>query len=143
MLTTIKGYIDLAVGILVLLLIVACGWFYDQHKLDESKAEAAAKTVAQLQQGLAQLQQGQTASNEAINNMEDALLHQGAHAATIRQRVVTMGNDDATVQKWLDAPLPVNGCMLDDTCPASAAAGTTQRGAAAALPASAAHAVAH
>lgn len=140
---TIKGYIDIAIAVLVIGLIVTAGWLYDQHKADGLRLDAAEKTQEQQAQQLRSLQQGAAASDEAINNMEDALLHQGVHAAAVRQRVVNMGNDDAAVSKWLDTVLPPGGCMLDDTCPASADAGSAQRGPAAALPASSAHAVAH
>lgn len=139
----IKTYIDIAIGLLVVGLIVTAGWLYDQHKADGLRLDAAEKTQEQQAQQLRSLQAGHAASDEAINNMEDALLHQGVHATAVRQRVVNMGANDATVQTWLDAALPAGGCMLDDTCPASTAASAAQRGPAAALPASAAHAVPH
>lgn len=138
---TIKTYIDIAIGLLVVGLMVFAGWEYDQRKIDAGKMEAQAKQVDQLQQGLTRLQQGQAASDQAINNMEDAMLKGTTHAATVRQRVVTMGNDDEKVRSWLDGALPPAGCMLDDTCRTAAAASPALSGSAPALPASANHAI--
>lgn len=139
----IKLYFDVAIGVAILLLVGFAGWQYDQAKLARKDAEASAAAMTQLQQGLASLQAGQQASDESIAAMAAAMAQSSAHATTVRRRVVTMGNDDANVQKWLDAPLPAGGCLLDDTCGATGAASAPQRGASAALPASGHGAVVH
>lgn len=122
MLGTARLYIDLAVVVLVVGLLVFCGWEYDQRKLDADKITAAQATVTQLQQGLTQLQAGVDASNAAISAVAASAAVNAQHGSAVRQRVVAMGNNDVTVQKWLDARLPADGCMLDDTCGNGAAA---------------------
>jgi hypothetical protein len=117
----------------VVALVVFAGWQHEQAKLARKDAEAAAAAMTQLQQGLVQLQQGQAADSAAIQSMVASQAEAVHHASTIRQRVVTMGNSDERVQKWLDSALPDGGCMLDDTCPAGSAASAAQRGPAPAL----------
>lgn len=131
MFATAKLYIDLAVAALILGLVVFAGWQYDQAKLARKDTAAATAAMTQLQQGLVQIQAGQAASDEAIQSMSARLDVAGAHATTVARRVVTMGNSDATIQKWLDTPLPAGGCMLDDTCGGAGPASTAQRGPAA------------
>lgn len=143
MFATAKLYFDIGIGVCILLLIGFAGWQYDQAKLARKDAAAAGVAMTQLQAGLTQLQQGQEASNQAITAMADQLTAAGAHATTVRQRVVSMGNSDATIQHWLDTPLPVGGCMLDDTCGNGGAGVATQRGAPASVPASGNGAVRH
>lgn len=136
MFATAKLYFDIGIGVCILLLIGFAGWQYDQAKLARKDTAAATAAMAQLQQGLAQLQQGQDASNQAITAMAGQLTAAGAHATTVRQRVVKMGNSDAKVESWLDASLPTGGCMLDDTCGNGGAGVATERGVAASVPAS-------
>ena len=143
MLSSIKLYFDLAIGVLILGLVVFAGWQYDQAKLARKDTEAANAAMTQLHQGLEQLQAGQQASNDSINTMVARLDAASTHAGTVARRVVTMGNSDANVQKWLDTPLPAGGCMLDDTCSGGAAASAPQRGVAASVPASGNGAVRH
>ncbi len=130
---TIKTYIDLAVGLAVIALVVFAGWEYDQRKLDAAALAAQAQTVTQLQQGLAQLQQGQHNSDVAIQAVAASAVVNNQHAATVRQRVVTMGKSDASVQSWLDTRGPVNLCVLDDTCAPSGVASGAVSGAASAV----------
>lgn len=133
MFANVKLWFDIGVGILIAGLVVFAGWQYDQAKLARKDTAAATLAMTQLQQGLAQLQQGQRADTAAIRATAASQAVVVQHAATVRQRVVTMGNNDASVQTWLDARVPGAGCMLDDTCGTGAAAGTTQRSASAAL----------
>lgn len=143
MFANVKLYFDIAVGVLIAGLVVFAGWQYDQAKLARKDRAAATAAMTQLQAGLAQLQQGQQASDQAIAAMADQLTAAGAHASTVRQRVVTMGNSDAAIQKWLDSPLPAGGCMLDDTCSNGSASSTAQHGPVAAVQGAASVPVGH
>lgn len=122
---TIKTYVDIAVALAVVALLLFAGWEYDQRKLDADKLTAAQGQVTQLQAGLTQLQAGIEASNAAIAGVAASQAAVTGHASTVRQRVVTMGKNDATIQKWLDTRLPADGCMLDDTCTDGVAASAT------------------
>lgn len=121
----LKTYIDIAIAAAVVALLVFAGWEYDQRKLDADKLATAQGQVTQLQAGLTQLQAGIDASNAAIAGVAASQAAATVHASTVRQRVVTMGKNDATIQKWLDTRLPAGGCMLDDTCTGGIAPGAT------------------
>lgn len=117
----VKLYFDLVVGLLIAGLVVFAGWQYDQAKLARKDTLAAQAAMTQLQEGLAQLQRGQEADKAAVVAVAASQAVATKHAVTVRQRVVTMGNDDAKLQAWLDGAVPGTGCLLDDTCPANAA----------------------
>jgi hypothetical protein len=81
-----------------------------------SRATDALEKLDALSTRLDALQQGVDASNAAILAMDVSLNRVAAKAATVRERVITMERNDATVRSFLDTPLPPGGCMLDDTC---------------------------
>ena len=96
-----------------------------------NKAAAALEKVDALSTQLTALQAGVDASNEAIRNMDVVLERVARKAVTVRERVITMERNDATVRAFLDIPVPANGCMLDDSCTTAGAA--SERGASAPL----------
>lgn len=116
MLTTVKLYFDIAIGVLIVGLVVFAGWQYDQRKLDADKLDKLATSMSAQTAVLTQLQAGQQASDAAVVAVAASQAAATQHGSVVRQRVVMMGNNDANVQKWLDAPVPGVGCMLDDTC---------------------------
>jgi hypothetical protein len=123
--TTIKLYFDIAVGLLIAGLVVFAGWQYDQRKLDADKLDKLGTAMSAQTAVLAQLQAGQQASDAAVVAVAASQAAATQHGSAVRQRVVTMGNSNATIQHWLDTPLPVGGCMLDDTCANGGVAGAT------------------
>ena len=99
-----------------------------------NRAASALEKLDAVNTRLDALQQGVDASNEAIVTMNESLRKVERKAVTVRERVITMERNDASVKAFLDTPLPANGCMLDDTC----ATGSPKRGPASAMPAASA-----
>lgn len=81
-----------------------------------NRATDALEKLDALSTRLDALQQGVDASNAAIMAMDTNLARVAAKAVTVRERVITMERNDATVRAFLDIPVPDAGCMLDDTC---------------------------
>jgi hypothetical protein len=115
---TLQRYLLIAGGVLVLGLALYAAWLYDQRKDDKAAALALQGRVDTLQADLSTLQRGQAADSAAIATLTASQAAATARATTVRQRVTTLkGNNDA-MRVWLDTALPLNGCLLDDTCTA-------------------------
>jgi hypothetical protein len=80
------------------------------------KAATALEKVDAMQQQLTALQAGVQASNDAIEGLHESMGTLARKAVTIRERVISMERNDASVRAVLDVPLPPDGCLLDDTC---------------------------
>ena len=87
-----------------------------------NKADAAIRKLDAVVNQLDALQQGVEASNAVLINMNGKLVAGTGKATIIRERVIQMEKNDATVRTFLDTPTPGDGCMLDDTCGATTGA---------------------
>ena len=123
---TIKGYVDIAIAILVVALIVTCGFLWDRHKLDADKLDKLNGDLSATRGVLAQLQEGQQADSAAIAAVAASQVVNAQHGSVVRQRVITMGQQNDALRKWLDTRIPSDrACLLDDTCAAGQASASS------------------
>lgn len=100
----------------IMVLLAAIALLVGYASWQSHRAAGAMEKLDAVTNRLDALQVGVDASNKAILAMDAKMLAVTKKATVVRERVIQMERNDATVKAFLDIPVPVDGCMLDDTC---------------------------